>query len=76
MIQFHPMASAIKLQLTLSQHVAYGTENGLFLCLVPYAVMFPNSESGQRLYRKNQEHPSSLDVFYDCDTFCESISTQ
>lgn len=47
-----------------------------FLCIVPCAVLFPNSESGQRLYRKSHEHPSALDIFYGCDTFCDSISTQ
>ena len=46
------------------------------MCVVPYAVLFPNSENGRRLYRKSQEHPCSLEIFCDCDIFCDTISTQ
>lgn len=56
--------------------LAWSTENGLFMCIVPYGILFANSECGQRVYRKSQEHLNSLDIFYDCDIFCDTISTQ
>lgn len=68
------MASAVQLHLTA--HGLAEPKSGLLLCSVPYAVLFPHSERGQRSHRKSQEHPGSPDSFCDHDIFCDTVSTQ
>lgn len=67
-------SSAIKLHFTA--HGLALPKSGLLVCIVPYAVFFPHSESGQRSHGKSQEHPSSPDIFCDHDIFCDTVSTQ
>lgn len=57
MIQICLMASVIKLQFVLSQNIGLQYQEWSVYVHCPYAVLFPNSENGQRLCRKSQEHP-------------------